>query len=49
MENKIKCPECGISVPDVPENATQDELLCNSCYDKLEEHNINFNAPSTEG
>lgn len=34
---KIKCPECGISVPDVPEGSTYDMLLCASCYDAWEE------------
>ena len=35
-ESKIKCIECGISIPDVPENASDDELLCNGCYEKKE-------------
>ena len=35
-EDKIKCPECGISVPNVPEDATHEETLCNQCYERLE-------------
>lgn len=35
-EAKIRCPRCGISVPDVPEGATYDEMLCCRCYDELE-------------
>lgn len=35
-ETKIRCPRCGISVPDVPEGATYDEMLCCRCYDELE-------------
>ena len=34
---KIKCPRCGMSVPDVPEDSTYDEQLCGACYDELEE------------
>ncbi|WP_268747576.1 hypothetical protein [Geoalkalibacter subterraneus] len=29
---QIKCPGCGISVPDVPEGADKEEMLCNCCY-----------------
>ena len=36
-EQKIKCPECGISVPDVPEGSGYEATLCNSCYDKTEQ------------
>lgn len=36
MKGKIKCPNCGISVPDVPEDATEDEKLCNYCYEHFE-------------
>jgi hypothetical protein len=38
MLGKIKCPDCGISVPDVPEDAAYDEMLCNACasrHDKI--------------
>ncbi len=31
--DKIKCPECGVSVPDVPEDSSYEELLCNRCYE----------------
>ena len=34
MENKIKCLECGISIPDVEYDATYEEKLCNACYEK---------------
>lgn len=34
--DKIKCSSCGISIPDVPEDATGDELLCNACYEASE-------------
>ena len=35
-QDKIKCPRCGVSVPDVPEGATYEETLCCRCYDELE-------------
>lgn len=34
-ECKIKCPKCGISVPDAPEDTTFEEMLCNSCYEEM--------------
>lgn len=34
---KIKCPRCWISVPDVPEDASYEEMLCNNCYELLYE------------
>ena len=33
-ENRDKCPECGIPVPDMPEDATYEEKLCDKCYEK---------------
>jgi len=33
----MKCPWCGIKVPEMPENATIEEQLCTSCFDQLEE------------
>ena len=36
VSGKIKCPNCGISVPDVPEDATHEEKLCNKCYEESE-------------
>lgn len=30
-EQKIKCDMCGISIPDIPEDSTYDERLCNKC------------------
>jgi len=38
MSNKIKCTGCSISIPDVPEDADKDALLCDSCL-KLKEVN----------
>ena len=34
---KVKCPGCGVSVPDVPENASYEEMLCNGCYEEWNE------------
>lgn len=36
MTDKIKCWRCGISVPDVPEDSTPDESLCDRCFAKFE-------------
>lgn len=33
MPDKIKCPRCGVSVPDVPEDACYREKLCSICYE----------------
>jgi hypothetical protein len=33
----MKCPWCGITVPEMPEDATLEETLCNSCFDQLVE------------
>ena len=33
---KIKCLMCGISIPDIPEDASHEEMLCNACYEKDE-------------
>jgi hypothetical protein len=33
MKTKEKCPECGISIPKMPEDATYEERLCNECFD----------------
>ena len=38
--SEIKCPGCGIPVPDVPEDATYDETLCNKCYEEEEYYNM---------
>lgn len=32
---KIKCDGCGMSIPDAPEDAADDELLCNGCHELL--------------
>ena len=34
--DKIKCPECGISVPDVSEDSDYEATLCNACYEQSE-------------
>ena len=34
--NQEKCPDCGISIPAQPEDATYDERLCNACYTSKE-------------
>jgi hypothetical protein len=31
--DKIPCLNCGLPIPDMPENATLEELLCNKCYE----------------
>lgn len=39
-ENQIKCTGCGMSIPDVPEDSTAEERLCNQCLDKTEKMHI---------
>lgn len=34
--DKIKCIECGKSIPDVPEDASYEEHLCEGCYVEYE-------------
>lgn len=36
-QDKIKCVGCGISIPDVPEDATLEERLCDRCLNQYEE------------
>ena len=36
MTGLIKCPSCGINVPDVDEQSQREEVLCNSCYQRYE-------------
>lgn len=36
----MKCIKCGISINEVPEDATYEELLCNQCYDIYENLSI---------
>jgi hypothetical protein len=36
-ENQTKCIYCGISIPDPEEGAEGTALLCDKCYDELEE------------
>lgn len=38
--DRIKCWECGIPVPDVPEDAVLEEHLCNGCWEKLETQEV---------
>lgn len=33
----MKCPNCGMPVPEMPEDAQREETLCNQCYAKAEE------------
>jgi hypothetical protein len=28
----MKCIECGITIPEVPEDASYEEMLCDTCY-----------------
>ena len=32
-----RCPNCGIQVGPMPEDAANDEMLCNSCYEVFEQ------------
>jgi formylmethanofuran dehydrogenase subunit E len=34
MKN-IECSNCGILVPDVPEDAGPEEMLCNNCFEDI--------------
>lgn len=36
-ENKIKCTDCGMSIPDMPEDATPDMLRCDRCSGHFEQ------------
>ena len=31
MSDRIRCPACGLPVPDLPEDATYEEMLCEKC------------------
>ncbi len=35
-DGSIRCAECGIPIPDVPEGASYEETLCDTCAKKLE-------------
>lgn len=37
----MKCINCGITIPELPEDATHDEMLCESCH---KYYQINFMA-----
>jgi len=45
----MKCLECRIKIPELPEDATYDEMLCNRCYEKYENKEINIRKLSEEG
>jgi hypothetical protein len=30
----MKCQNCGITIPEVPEDASYDMMLCDKCYDE---------------
>lgn len=30
----MKCINCGISIPELPEDATREEILCNMYYEE---------------
>lgn len=32
--NRLRCEGCGIPIPSAPEDASADELLCDTCLDK---------------
>lgn len=32
----MKCPNCGITVPEMPEDSSREEQLCNQCYERFE-------------
>lgn len=34
--DKIKCDNCGMSIPDMPEGTPANCLLCNNCYEESE-------------
>lgn len=37
----MKCDWCGLTIPEMPEDATQEELLCNECA-KCYDHSAKF-------
>lgn len=37
----MKCPRCGVTVPEMPEDAAYEEQLCNLCHADLEEEEDN--------
>jgi hypothetical protein len=36
-ENQIKCIRCGKSIPPMPEDASSWELLCDLCFEEVED------------
>lgn len=42
-----KCPNCGIPVGPMPEDAANDEMLCNSCYEIFEQEQATCNDIDT--
>jgi len=35
-ENQDKCEGCGMSIPHIPEDATADERICDTCLEAEE-------------
>lgn len=35
-DKQIKCIKCGKSIPEMPEDASDEELLCDLCYEEQE-------------
>lgn len=38
----MKCIECGITIPEMPEDASYEEMLCNQCYEVFEKELEDF-------
>lgn len=38
IEVNMKCPNCSITVLEMPEDSDYEEYLCNSCYNTFEEY-----------
>ena len=32
----MKCIDCGMTIPEMPEDATREEMLCDKCYEEEE-------------
>jgi hypothetical protein len=44
----MKCTWCGIKVPEVPEDATLEEQLCNECFDLFVEESGEYEDDERE-
>lgn len=42
----MRCDNCGLPIPEQPENATYDMLLCDGCY---QEHEIHHHRADDDG